>query len=355
MYRALRPLLFALPPELAHDLTLGTLRAAWRCGVLRHVAPRVRPAPRTLMGLSFPNPVGLSAGLDKNGRYIDAMAVLGFGFLEVGTVTPRPQPGNPPPRLFRVPEARAVINRMVFNNEGVDALVRNLHETEYRGILGINIGKNRDTPLECAADDYLTCLRKVHRHASYVTVNISSPNTPNLRRLQNADSLSHLLGMLADERQRLADHEGRRVPMAVKLSPDIPESDIRETADLLLRHEMDAVIVTNTTVSKEGLIGLRHGDETGGVSGAPLTGLARTMIARFAKALAQAIPIIGAGGTMTGADAASSVRAGATLVQLYTGLVYAGPDLIGECVDAIAAAQSGGAGHERLSHQAATT
>ncbi|HWA36683.1 MAG TPA: quinone-dependent dihydroorotate dehydrogenase [Burkholderiales bacterium] len=354
MYRALRPLLFAMPPELAHHATLGALRAAGRSNVIRLLAPKVRQAPRRLLGLTFPNPVGLAAGLDKNGRYIDALAGLGFGFLEVGTVTPRPQPGNPPPRLFRLPAARAVINRMGFNNEGVDALVRNLREVTYQGILGINIGKNRDTPLECAADDYLQCLRKVHRHASYVTVNISSPNTPNLRQLQGAEALSHLLGQIAEERRRLADSEGRRVPMAVKLSPDLPESQVQQTADLLVRHGIDTVIVANTMVGKESVLGLRHGNETGGLSGAPLTALARTAIARFAKALAGAIPIIGAGGTMTGADAASSIRAGASLVQLYTGLVYAGPQLISECVDAIAAAQSGGSTEDRFPHRIAT-
>jgi dihydroorotate dehydrogenase len=250
LYRALRPLIFALPPEFAHHATLGAARAAWRLGLLRYTTPQVGQVPRKLMGMVFPNPVGLSAGLDKNGRYIDALAGLGFGFLEVGTVTPRPQSGNPAPRLFRVPEAGAIVNRMGFNNEGVDALVANLSKAEYRGILGINIGKNRDTPLERAADDYLIGLRKVHRHASYVTVNISSPNTPNLRQLQNAESLSSLLGTLAEERKRLADQEGRRVPMAVKLSPDIPEAEVQQVADLLVQHGIDAAIVTNTTVRR---------------------------------------------------------------------------------------------------------
>ena len=335
MYPLLRPLLFALDAESAHHLTLQSLQLAARTGMASACMPRVAAAPLKLMGLAFTNPVGLAAGLDKNGEYIDALAALGFGFLEIGTVTPRPQPGNPRPRMFRLPAARAIINRMGFNNLGVDALIANVQRARYRGVLGINIGKNFDTPLEHAAEDYLACLRKVHAHASYVTVNISSPNTKNLRQLQQTDELGQLLAALQAERERLADRYGRRVPLALKIAPDLDQTQVAAIAELLVTHQIDAVIATNTTIAKDTVAHLPHGTEGGGLSGAPLKAQAQTVAAQLAAALAGAVPVIGVGGIMSGADAAARIRAGASLVQLYTGLVYAGPGLVGACVDAI--------------------
>jgi len=335
MYTLLRPLLFTLDAESAHHLTLEALQIAARTGVIKACVPRPVAAPRTVMGITFPNPVGLAAGLDKNGDYIDALGTLGFGFLEIGTVTPRPQPGNPRPRMFRLPAARAVINRMGFNNSGVDALITNVKRAQYTGVLGINIGKNFDTPLERATDDYLTCLRKIYPHAGYVTINISSPNTKNLRQLQQSDELGRLLAALKNERAQLADRHGRRVPLALKIAPDLEPSQIAAIADLLVAHGIDAVIATNTTISREAVAHLPHGAEAGGLSGAPLTAQAQTVTAQLAAALAGAVPIIGVGGIMNKDDAAARIAAGASLVQLYTGLVYAGPALIGECASAI--------------------
>ncbi len=335
MYTLLRPLLFALDAESAHHLTLESLQLAARSGAIRAVAPRPVTAPRKVMGIDFANAVGLAAGLDKNGDYIDALAALGFGFLEIGTVTPRPQPGNPRPRMFRLPAARAVINRMGFNNQGVDALIGNVQRAQYRGVLGINIGKNFDTPMEKAADDYLDCLGKVYPHASYVTVNISSPNTKNLRQLQQSDELGLLLAALTETRQRLADRHGRRVPLALKIAPDLDQGQVGVIADLLVQHGIDAVIATNTTTARDAVASLPHGAEAGGLSGAPLTAQAQTVTAQLAAALAGAVPIIGVGGIMNRNDATARIAAGASLVQLYTGLVYAGPALIGECARAI--------------------
>ncbi len=336
MYTLLRPLLFTLDAESAHHLTLESLQLAARTGIIGACAPRATAAPRTVMGISFPNPVGLAAGLDKNGDYIDALAALGFGFLEIGTITPRPQPGNPRPRMFRLPAAHAVINRMGFNNHGVDALVANVQRARFRGVLGINIGKNFDTPIERAADDYLICLRKVYDHASYVTVNISSPNTKNLRQLQQTDELGQLLAALQNERERLADQHGRRVPLALKIAPDLDPSQISAIAGLLVTHQIDAVIATNTTIARDTVAQLPYGAETGGLSGAPLTAQAQSVTAQLAAALAGAVPVIGVGGIMTGADGAARMQAGASLIQLYTGLVYAGPALIGACIKACA-------------------
>lgn len=336
MYTLLRPLLFTLDAESAHHLTLESLQLVTRTGIISTCAPRAAATPRTVMGISFPNPVGLAAGLDKNGDYIDALAALGFGFLEIGTITPRPQPGNPRPRMFRLPAAHAVINRMGFNNHGVDALVANVRRARFRGVLGINIGKNFDTPIEHAADDYLFCLRKVYDHASYVTVNISSPNTKNLRQLQQTDELGLLLAALQSERERLADKHGRRVPLALKIAPDLDPSQISAIAGLLVRHQIDAVIATNTTTARDAVAQLPHGAETGGLSGAPLTVQAQSVTVQLAAALAGAVPIIGVGGIMTGDDAAARIHAGASLIQLYTGLVYAGPALIGTCIKACA-------------------
>jgi dihydroorotate dehydrogenase len=336
MYTLLRPLLFTLDAESAHHLTLESLQLAARAGLAGACAPRTNAAPRTVMGITFPNPVGLAAGLDKNGDYIDALAALGFGFLEIGTITPRPQPGNPRPRMFRLPAARAVINRMGFNNHGVDALVANVQRARFRGVLGINIGKNFDTPIERAADDYLICLRKVYAYASYVTVNISSPNTQNLRQLQQIDELGQLLSALQHERERLTDKHGRRVPLALKIAPDLDPSQISAIAGLLVAHQVDAVIATNTTVAKDAVAQLPYGAEAGGLSGAPLTGQAQSVTVQLAAALGGTVPIIGVGGIMNGNDAAARIHAGASLVQLYTGLVYAGPALISACINACA-------------------
>ncbi len=336
MYTLLRPLLFTLDAESAHHLTLESLQLAARAGLAGTCAPRTAASPHTVMGISFPNPVGLAAGLDKNGEYIDALAALGFGFLEIGTVTPRPQPGNPRPRMFRLPAARAVINRMGFNNHGVDALISNVLRAKFRGVLGINIGKNFDTPIERAADDYLICLRKVYAHASYVTVNISSPNTKNLRQLQQTDELGQLLAALQHERELLAGKHGRRVPLALKIAPDLDPSQISAIAGLLVTHQIDAVIATNTTTARDAVAELPHGAETGGLSGAPLTEQARAVTTQLAAALGGAVPVIGVGGIMNGDDAAARITAGASLVQLYTGLVYAGPALVGACIKACA-------------------
>jgi dihydroorotate dehydrogenase len=335
IYSAARPLLFCLDPETAHRVTLGTLRQLARIGL--PFAPHRAPAAceRTIMGIRFPNPVGLAAGLDKDGEYIDALARLGFGFLEVGTVTPRPQPGNPRPRMFRIRAARAVINRMGFNNVGVDRLVENVKRARYCGVLGINIGKNFDTPLERAADDYVACLRKVYPLASYVTVNISSPNTENLRRLQGTAALDALLTTLKAERGALAAQHGRTVPLAVKIAPDLDRLQIESIAAALTRHAVDAVIATNTTVTRGGVGGLPHEHEAGGLSGAPLASRATYVVRQLAHALAGKLPVIGAGGIMTGAGAREKVAAGASLVQLYTGLVYRGPALVRECVEAL--------------------
>lgn len=335
MYTLLRPLLFSLDAESAHHLTLESLQIAARTGVLRPCLSRVNPMPCRVMGIEFPNPVGLAAGLDKNGDYIDALAALGFGFLEIGTITPRPQPGNPRPRMFRLPEARAVINRMGFNNNGVDVLLANVKRANYRGVLGINIGKNFDTPIERAADDYLICLRKVYTSATYITVNISSPNTKNLRQLQQSDELGQLLGALKQEREHLAQQHGRRVPLALKIAPDLDDSQINVIADLLVSHGIDAVIATNTTLARDAVAQLPHGNEAGGLSGAPLTVQAQAVTAKLAAQLKGAVPVIGVGGIMNGSDAAQRIAAGASLIQLYTGLVYSGPELVGDCVDAI--------------------
>lgn len=333
-YALLRPLLFALDAETAHRLTLRTLNALDRAGLLSG-APVPENCSRNLMGIGFPNPVGLAAGLDKNGECIDALAKLGFGFIEIGTVTPRPQPGNPRPRVFRLPGAQALINRLGFNNDGVDRLVENVRSASYNGVLGINIGKNADTPIDRAADDYLACLRKVYSRASYVTVNVSSPNTRDLRALQHGGELDQLLGALKPEQRRLADAHGKHVPLVVKIAPDLDSGQIREIAGTLRRHAMEGVIATNTTIVREGVAGLRHAEETGGLSGAPLGPRTTAVIRELAGALGGEIPIIGVGGIVDAADARRRIEAGASLVQLYTGLVYRGPSLVRECVTAL--------------------
>lgn len=333
LYDLLRPLLFRLDPETAHHLSLAALQGLSRLGSIN---PLHRPAaahPRTVMGLDFPNPVGLAAGLDKNGEYIDGLAALGFGFIEIGTVTPRPQPGNPKPRLFRLPEAEAIINRMGFNNKGVDYLIDQVQKARYQGILGINIGKNRDTPLDLALDDYRIGLRKVYPHASYVTVNISSPNTPGLRDLQAGENLEHLLSGLRRERENLAQIHGRRVPLAVKIAPDLEPEQIGQVADALVKYGIDAVIATNTTASREGVEGLAHGEEAGGLSGRPLFHKSTDVVSRLARALRGAVPVIGCGGIASAEDARRKFQAGADLVQVYTGFIYRGPGLVREIVE----------------------
>jgi dihydroorotate dehydrogenase len=331
LYSLLRPLLFSLDAETAHAVTLGALDCAHAMGL--QSAPRPpEGCARRVMGIDFPNPVGLAAGLDKNADHIDALATLGFGFIEVGTVTPRPQPGNPRPRLFRVAQARAVVNRLGFNNAGVDRLVANVEASSFRGVLGINIGKNFDTPIERAADDYVQCLKRVYRLASYVTVNISSPNTRDLRQLQESRELGGLLAAVTAAREKLADQHGKRVPLALKIAPDLDDGQIDAIAQLAVASGIDAVIATNTTVSRDGVMGLPHGDEAGGLSGAPLARRSTYVLSRLARALGGALPIIGVGGIMSAANAADKIVAGASLVQLYTGLVYRGPKLVPECV-----------------------
>jgi dihydroorotate dehydrogenase len=329
-YSLLKPFLFQLDAEYAHDLTLKSLKVAEKIGILHHFYPPAKSTPRKVMGLTFPNAVGLAAGLDKNGAFIDGMAALGFGFIEVGTVTPRPQPGNPKPRLFRVNEAQGIINRFGFNNLGVDQLIQNVKSSQYRGILGINIGKNFDTPNERAVDDYLICMRKVYRYASYITVNISSPNTKNLRQLQEKDALNLLLGTLKAEQNVLNKKYRKYVPIALKIAPDLDYEQIVEIADLLKLHQFDAVIATNTTLSREGVEGLAHGHETGGLSGLPARDKSTQVIRHLASQLAGALPIIGVGGIMNVADAIEKIEAGASLVQVYSGLIYRGPTLINE-------------------------
>ncbi|MDD4928699.1 MAG: quinone-dependent dihydroorotate dehydrogenase [Gallionella sp.] len=337
MYSLLRPALFRLDPEAAHHLTLSCLKTAYLSGLGGLIAPAIPHDPRTVMGLTFPNPVGLAAGLDKNGECIDGLALLGFGSIEIGTVTPLPQAGNPRPRLFRLPEAQAIINRMGFNNAGVDALVENVRRSNYRGILGINIGKNAVTPIENAALDYLTCLRKVYAHAGYITVNISSPNTKNLRQLQDEAALDDLLAQLKAEQQKLADTHGKYVPIALKIAPDMEGEQIAQIARRLMQHRIDGVIATNTTLSREGVEHLRHGNEAGGLSGAPVRDKSTAVIRQLASHLQGSLPIIGAGGILNGADAAEKIKAGASLVQLYSGLIYRGTALIGESCAAIRA------------------
>ncbi|MBA3902855.1 MAG: dihydroorotate dehydrogenase (quinone) [Rhodocyclaceae bacterium] len=333
LYELVRPFLFALDAETAHELTLAGLRTANALHLpVACTAPGARPV--RVMGLDFPNRVGLAAGLDKNGECIDGLAALGFGHLEIGTVTPRPQPGNPRPRLFRLPERKAIINRMGFNNHGVDALVANVRRAAWKGILGINIGKNFDTPIERAADDYLACLGKVYAFASYVTINISSPNTKNLRQLQEQSELDALLAPLKQAQESLAQQHGRYVPLALKIAPDLDEAQMRAIAAAVRRHRIDAVIATNTTVSREGVEHLACGGEAGGLSGAPLFEKSTAVLTALAHSLAGEVPVIGVGGILDGRSARAKLEAGAQLVQVYTGLIYRGPALVKEVIAA---------------------
>jgi dihydroorotate dehydrogenase len=334
LYPIVKPILFQLDAERIHDLTLKSLTWIEKVGLLKLVDAPVCQS-REVMGLTFPNPVGLAAGLDKNGAVIDGMAALGFGFIEVGTVTPRPQPGNPKPRLFRVKEVEGIINRFGFNNLGVDNLVENVKAAKYRGILGINIGKNFDTPNDLAVNDYLTCMEKVYAQASYITVNISSPNTKNLRELQEEDALSHLLATLKKSQSELADRHGKYVPLTLKIAPDLTESQVIKIADLLMQYQIDGVIATNTTLSRHQVQGLPFANEQGGLSGAPVRNQSTVVIQQLSKRLAGALPIIGVGGISCGADAVEKIAAGASLVQVYSGLVYKGPALIRDVCKAL--------------------
>jgi len=326
MYSCLRPLLFALPPETSHDLTL----AALRYGAANFLRVDIPDRPVHAMGLRFPNPVGLAAGLDKNGECISGLGKLGFGFIEVGTVTPRPQSGNPKPRLFRLPETNAIINRMGFNNKGVAHLSAAVQQSDFQGILGVNIGKNRDTPVEAATSDYLYCLDRIHGVASYVVVNISSPNTPDLRSLQHGEALDRMLDALRERQTSLDQRAGRRVPLVVKIAPDNTDADIEAMAAAFIRHGVDGVIAGNTTVSRQGIEGHSLAGEAGGLSGAPLKSLADHALTVMVRALQDRIPVMGVGGILSPADALDKHQAGATLVQLYTGLIYKGPTLVAD-------------------------
>jgi dihydroorotate dehydrogenase len=337
MYTLARKLLFNLAPETSHELSIDLIGAAGRLGLNALLNKAPASLPVRVMGLEFANPVGLAAGLDKNGDAIDGFAQLGFGFVEIGTVTPRPQPGNPKPRLFRLPAAEAIINRMGFNNHGVDHLLARVQAAKFKGVLGINIGKNFDTPVERAVDDYLLCLDKVYAHASYVTVNVSSPNTPGLRSLQFGDSLKRLLEALRQRQEDLAAVHGKRVPLAIKIAPDMTDEETVEVAGALIEAGMDAVIATNTTLSRKGVAGLQFSDQAGGLSGAPVREQSTHIVKVLAAELAGRLPIIAVGGITQGQHAAEKIAAGASLVQIYSGFIYKGPALIRESVDAIAA------------------
>ena len=339
LYPLIRKFFFSLDAETAHGLGMAGVSFLNSSGLAGLLAKPVTSCPVEAMGLKFPNPVGLAAGLDKNGDYIDGLARLGFGFIEIGTITPRPQDGNPRPRMFRVPAAQGIINRMGFNNAGVDRLLENVRAAEFPkkgGILGINIGKNATTPIEQAADDYLICLDKVYNDASYVAVNISSPNTKNLRELQKDDALDDLLSQLKAKQLQLADQHGKYVPMALKIAPDLDDDQITAIADALRRHRFDAVIATNTTLSREGVEGLPNAAETGGLSGAPVFRKSTDVLKKLSTALAGELPIIGVGGIMGGEDAAEKIKAGASLVQFYSGSIYRDPDLVSEVAETLA-------------------
>jgi len=334
LYSLARPLLFSLDPETAHELTLRLADAA------RFFSEPIRKAPVRVMGLDFPNPVGLAAGLDKHAEHVDALAALGFGFVELGGVTPRPQPGNPRPRLFRLPDARAIINRYGLNSVGVEAFVQNLKRARDKAIIGANIGKNKDTPNEQAVEDYARCMEVLYPHVHYLALNVSSPNTKGLRDLQAAEMLSLLLKTLKTGRERLRETHGKNVALVLKVSPDLDDAAIDDIAEVVRRERADGLIATNTTVSREGIAALAHGTEEGGVSGAPLTAPSTEVLRKFSSRLKNEVPLIGVGGIMSGADARAKFDAGASLVQIYSGLVYRGPGLVAECVQAYEARKS---------------
>ena len=343
-YALTRPFLFGMDAEAAHELTMDMLARGQRTPLQWAWCNETVHDPVTLAGLTFPNRVGMAAGLDKNARCIDALGAMGFGFVEAGTVTPKAQPGNPKPRMFRLPEARALINRLGFNNEGLEAFLRNVQQAQFRKqnrrnpmLLGLNIGKNATTPIENATSDYLTCLEGVYPHADYVTVNISSPNTQNLRALQSDAALDALLSAIAERREALATRHAKRVPVFVKIAPDLDEAQVAVIAATLQRHGMDGVIATNTTISRAAVQGMRHSEETGGLSGAPVLEASNQVIRQLRAALGSRFPIIGVGGVMSAEDAVSKVRAGADVVQIYTGLIYEGPALVVKAAKAIKA------------------
>lgn len=332
-YSAIRKVLFKFDAETIHELTIKSLKNTGSTPLNIFYKQRTKVKPIEIMGITFPNQVGLAAGLDKNGECINAFAAMGFGFVEVGTVTPRPQPGNDKPRIFRIEEANAIINRMGFNNKGVDYLVDQVRKANYSGVLGINIGKNKDTPDENAKDDYTYCMRKVYNYASYITINISSPNTPGLRSLQYGEALNELLVALKEEQTRLTQQYDKYVPIVVKIAPDLTEEEVTSIARTLIDNKIDGVIATNTTLSRDGVTGLKHSDELGGLSGSPVKDKSTEIIRLLAKALDNKLPIIGVGGISSGGDAKEKIDAGASLVQIYTGFIYQGPSLIDEIVE----------------------
>ena len=329
LYALARPLLFALDPETAHHLALRF------SGVAGLLAPAPPACPVRVMGLDFANPVGLAAGLDKHAEHVDALAALGFGFLELGGVTPHPQPGNPRPRLFRIPEAQAIINRYGLNSVGVDEFVANLSRFSKKCVIGVNIGKNKDTPNEKATDDYVVCLEKLYAHVDYVTLNISSPNTVGLRDLQSAAYLEHLVKRVKQKREQLREKHGRQVALALKIAPDLDDAQIREIADVARREGIDGIVATNTTVARADVEHYANGMQEGGLSGAPLRERSTRVVKVLAEALKGEMPIIGVGGILTGADAVEKINAGASLVQILSGLIYRGPALVAECATAV--------------------
>ncbi|GMU42123.1 MAG: quinone-dependent dihydroorotate dehydrogenase [Xanthomonadales bacterium] len=341
LYRLARPLLFRLDAERAHELGLRAVETVWRLGLNPLLAARPAALPVRVFGIDFPNPVGLAAGLDKNAAHIDALAALGFGFLEVGTITPRPQPGNPKPRMFRLPDRLAVINRLGFNNLGVEALVRNIERSRYQGVLGINIGKNKDTPNERAVEDYRLCLERVYPLASYLTINISSPNTQGLRDLQEEVTLARFVGTLREDQELLAARHRARKPMLLKIAPDLTPAEMDGIAEVLLKSGIDGLICSNTTVDRHAITGHPLANEAGGLSGRPLLARANVVLCGMRERLGTRLPIIGVGGITEGADAVAKFEAGASLVQCYSGMIYRGPELIGECVQALRGAGIG--------------
>ena len=333
LYAIARPFLFRLDPETAHHVALRF------SGVAGLFLPAPAPCPVKVMGIEFPNPVGLAAGLDKHAEHVGALSAFGFGFLELGGVTPLPQPGNPKPRLFRIPEARAIINRFGLNSVGVDAFVENLRRSRRRGVIGVNIGKNKDTPNERAVDDYEACLEKLFPHVDYVTLNISSPNTAGLRDLQDAAPLAALLSRIRTKREQLRDRHGRNVAIALKIAPDLDDAQLQDVARVARQEKIDGIVATNTTVSRDAVLQYPFGTEQGGLSGAPLRERSTRVLRTLSRELQGEIPLVGVGGILSGADALEKLDAGATLVQMYSGLIYRGPGLVNECVKAILGAK----------------